>query len=91
MTDRDTQEGPVTSSIVTEPRYHRCRRFRIARERTTVQGIEISLALLRTVKFQTIEQLSVAMALTVPQVRWRLREAVQRGFITQKFYRSFAE
>ena len=78
-------------TIVTDRKYHRYRRFKIARERTTVQGIEISLALLRTGEFQTIEQLAAAMNLKVPQVRWRLGKALERGFITPKFFRSFAE
>ncbi|MGO7836364.1 hypothetical protein [Rhizobium johnstonii] len=91
MTERDPPEGPVTSSIVTDRRYHRYRQWKISRERTTVQGIASAIAFLRTGKFETIEQLADAMKLTVSQVRWRVREGRDRGLISESFYTSFAE
>ncbi|MBB3303156.1 hypothetical protein FHT72_006732 [Rhizobium sp. BK077] len=81
---------PSAITIVTDPKYHRYRRWRLSRERTTVEGIASSIALLRTGKFETIEQLADAMKLTVPQVRWRLRNGLERGFIDESFYKSFA-
>ncbi|TBY75803.1 hypothetical protein E0H51_16875 [Rhizobium leguminosarum bv. viciae] len=82
---------PSAITIVTDPKYHRYRKWKLSRERTTVEGIASSIALLRTGKFETIEQLAAAMQLTVSQVRWRLREGRDRGLITERFYRSFAK
>ncbi|NKN13970.1 hypothetical protein [Rhizobium laguerreae] len=77
--------------IITDPKYHRYRRWKLSRERTTVEGIANAIALLRTAEFKTIEQLAEAMKLTVPQVRWRLREGRERGVISEEFYKAFAE
>ncbi|TBZ90001.1 hypothetical protein E0H53_09520 [Rhizobium leguminosarum bv. viciae] len=82
---------PSAITIVTDPKYHRYRRWKLSRDRTTVEGIASSIALLRTGKFETIEQLADAMKLTVPKVRWRLREGRDRGLISERFYKSFAE
>ncbi|AHG48014.1 hypothetical protein RLEG12_33015 [Rhizobium leguminosarum bv. trifolii CB782] len=84
-------DKPSAITIVTDPKYHRYRRWKRSRERTTVEGIASSIALLRTGKFETIEQLADAMKLTVPKVRWRLRKGRERGLITETFYKSFAE
>lgn len=77
--------------IITDRKYHRYRRWKLSRERTTVDGIANAIAFLRTGKFKTIEQLAEAMKLTVPQVRWRLQKGRERGFISERFYKSFAE
>lgn len=85
------ESKPSAITILTDPKYHRYRRWKLSRERTTVEGIASSIDLLRTGKFEIIEQLADAMKLTVPKVRWRLREGRDRGLITEEFYRSFAE
>lgn len=77
--------------IITDPKYHRYRRWKLSRERTTVEGIAHAIALLRMAKFETIEQLAEAMKLTVPQVRWRLQKGRERRLISERFYKSFAE
>ncbi|TBA92712.1 hypothetical protein [Rhizobium ruizarguesonis] len=82
---------PSAITIVTDPKYHRYRRWKFSRERTTVEGIARSIALLRTGKFGTIEQLADAMKLTVSQAKWRVREGRDRGLLTETFYTSFAE
>jgi hypothetical protein len=80
---------PAAITIVTDPKYHRYRRWKLSRERTIAEGIAASINLLRTGKFKTIEQLADAMKLTVSQVRWRLREGRDRGLIAHPFYKSF--
>jgi hypothetical protein len=81
---------PPAITIITDPKYHRYRRWKVSKDRTTIEGIANAIILLRTGKFTTIEQLADAMKLTVPQARWRLREGRDRGFIGEKFYQSFA-
>ncbi|MBY5592284.1 hypothetical protein HFO49_33530 [Rhizobium leguminosarum] len=91
MSIRDPLDAPTTHAIITDPKHQRYIKWKISRERTTVEGIANAFALLRTGKFETIEQLADAMNLAVPQVRWRLRKGRDRGVISQKFYQSFAE
>ncbi|MBY2985103.1 hypothetical protein [Rhizobium leguminosarum] len=82
---------PLSITIVTDRKYHRYRRWKISKDRTTAAGIENSIDLLQTGAFKTIEQLAVEMKLKVPQVRWRLRQARDCGLLTERFYKAFAE
>ncbi|TBG44608.1 hypothetical protein ELG77_23805 [Rhizobium leguminosarum] len=87
MTERNTPYP----HIIIDPKRQRYLNWKLSRERATVEGIASSITFLKTGKFKTIEQLAVAMKLTVPQVRWRLSKARERGFISNGFYQSFAE
>lgn len=87
MTERNTPYP----HIIIDPKRQRYLKWKLSRERATVEGIASSIAFLKTGKFKTIEQLAVAMKLTVPQVRWRLSKARERGFISNGSYQSFAE
>ncbi|MBX5154824.1 hypothetical protein HJB78_28405 [Rhizobium lentis] len=91
MTIRDQVDAPTPDTIINHSKRQGYLKWKLSRERTTVEGIASSIAFLRTGKFETIEQLAVAMKLTVPQVRWRLSKGRERGFISDGFYRSFAE